>query len=70
MTTEQIKLSEYKGHTFVAWTCRLVLPKIEEIERIKMYTKTEFIGLTETWLTSTYGSSLVDLDEYNMLRYD
>ena len=63
-------LSKLKGHTLVAWNCRSALPKIEEIERIKIESGAEFIGICESWLHDQIDDAQIQLDSYNMIRYD
>ncbi len=63
-------LLKAKGHTLIVWNCRSLLPKIEEIERIKIETKCEFLGICETWLTDQIDDCQIQLDGYNHLRSD
>ncbi len=63
-------LSKCKGHTTIFWNARSVLSKIEEIDRLAIEAKPEFIGVVETWLNSTIDDALIEIDGYNILRAD
>ena len=70
MISKLKNLAKCKGHTCIIWNCRSILNKIEEIERIKIEASPEIIGVTETWLTDSINNSLVELDGYNLFRFD
>ncbi len=63
-------LENCKGHTTIIWNSRSLLPKIEEIERIVEEAYPDFIGITETWLKPDIGNSSVNIDHYNLHRFD
>ena len=54
----------------ITWNSRSFLPKIEEIERIKILPNPEFIFIIETWLNSNIENSQIDINGYNINRYD
>ncbi len=59
-----------KGHTTIIWNARSLLPKIEEVERLVIKAKPDFIGITETWLKPIIDDELVQIDGYNHTRFD
>ena len=60
------------GLRFVQWNARSVYPKIEELRLITGNSKREadVLGITETWLNTTYSDSSVPIDGYNLERKD
>ena len=62
-------LSKCKGHTTIFWNARSVLSKIEEIDRLAIEAKPEFIGV-ETWINPTIDNAQLELDGYNSMRSD
>ena len=65
---EDLKLC--KGHTFVAWNARSGLNKIEEVERIRLLSNPEFIGVCETWLNPSISTDEITLSGYECFRAD
>ena len=63
-------LSKCKGHTTLIWNARSLLPKIEEVERLVIKAKPDFIGITESWLKPLIDDELVQIDGYNLFCND
>ena len=63
-------LKQYKGHTFVFWNTRSLVPRLEEVQRIIDKAQPEIIGLTETWLNPNIDNPQVEFDKYIMIRSD
>ena len=59
-----------KGHTYLAWNIRSLLPKIEEIDRISLIGNPRLISICETWLNDNIDSCLIDISGYNNYRFD
>ena len=60
------------GLRFVQWNARSVYPKIDELRLIMGNSKRDagVLGITETWLNTTYSDSSVAIDGYNLERTD
>ena len=60
------------GLRFVQWNARNVYPKIDELRLIMGNSKHEahVLGITETWLNTTYSDSSVAIDSYNLEQRD
>ena len=60
------------GLRSVQWNARSVYPKIDELRLIMGNSKreTDVLGITETWLNTTYSDSSVAIDVYNLERRD
>ena len=63
-------LKQLKGHTSIYWNVRSLLPRLEEIDRVIDLANPEFMGLTESWLTSATDDVQVCFDGYNIHRGD
>ena len=59
-----------KGHTYLAWNIRSLLPKIEEIDRISLLGNPELIGICEIWLNDNVDTCQIDISGYNNYRFD
>ena len=70
MINKLTDLAKCKGHTTIFWNARSLLSKIEEIERLAIEAKPEFIGVVETWLNQNIDNDQVEIDGYNIMRSD
>ena len=64
------ELATAKGYSLVLWNSRSLLNKIEELDRLAMLGKPDFIAITESWLNPLIDTELVDIDGYNVHRFD
>ena len=63
-------VAKAKGLSLIAWNARSVLNKIEEVDRLAIQAKPDFICITESWLNNTIDSAQVEIDGYNLHRSD
>ena len=63
-------LKNCKGLTTIVWNARSLLPKIEEVERLVEEAGPDFIGITESWLNPNIEDACINIDEYNLHRFD
>ena len=60
------------GLKFVQWNARSVYPKLDELRFIMCdpLREADVLGITETWLNSSYAHSSTEIDGYNHERRD
>ena len=59
-----------KGLHFVHANVRSIFHKMSDLKMIAKQSNCAVIGITETWLDSTYTDSCVSIDGYNLIRRD
>ena len=63
-------LKGYKGHTYVFWNARSLIPRMEEVQRIIDLAGPEIIGINETWLNKNIDDDEITFDGYLSFRAD
>ena len=63
-------ISKLKGLKFGALNIRSLYRKIDEVGQLLADSKLDFLGLTESWLNSSVLGPELDIDNYNMFRFD
>ena len=59
-----------KGLHFIHANVRSIFHKMSDLKIIAKHTNAAVIGITETWLDSSYTDSCVSIDGYNLIRRD
>ena len=63
-------LKNFKGHTYVYWNSRSLVPRLEEVQRIIDLAAPEILGINETWLNDKIDDDEKSFDGYLNFRAD
>ena len=63
-------IAKLKGIKFGALNIRSLYKKVDDVKQLLSDSKLDYLGLTESWLNSSVIGPEVEIDNFNMFRFD